>query len=81
VRNALSEVAAKDDFASIKNANRDDILAAHRVPPSAAGDDSYERWWLWRRGKDEGRLQGERDRSANCSDAWTRTNDPLIKSQ
>jgi len=33
----ISEVAAKDDFASIKNASRDDILAAHRVPPQLLG--------------------------------------------
>jgi capsid portal protein len=30
-------VAAKDDFASIKNTSRDDILAAHRVPPQLLG--------------------------------------------
>lgn len=29
----LSEVAAKDEFFNIKNVTRDDILAAHRVPP------------------------------------------------
>ena len=29
----MSEVAAKDDFLSIKNVSRDDLLAAHRVPP------------------------------------------------
>lgn len=28
---------AKDDFASIKNTSRDDILAAHRVPPQLLG--------------------------------------------
>ena len=33
----ISEVAAKDDFASIKNTSRDDILAAHRVPPQLLG--------------------------------------------
>jgi len=33
----ISEVAAKDDFASIKNASRDDILASHRVPPQLLG--------------------------------------------
>jgi phage portal protein, PBSX family len=33
----ISEVAAKDDFASIKNVSRDDILAAHRVPPQLLG--------------------------------------------
>jgi PBSX family phage portal protein len=33
----ISEVAAKDDFASIKNASRDDVLAAHRVPPQLLG--------------------------------------------
>lgn len=34
----ISEVAVKDDFASIKNACRDDVLAAHRVPPIAGND-------------------------------------------
>lgn len=29
----ISEVAAKDEFLNIKNVTRDDILAAHRVPP------------------------------------------------
>ena len=33
----ISEVAAKDDFASIKNVSRDDVLAAHRVPPQLMG--------------------------------------------
>lgn len=33
----VSEVAAKDDFLSIKNASRDDVLAAHRVPPGLLG--------------------------------------------
>ncbi|MFG5777739.1 phage portal protein [Comamonas sp. J-3] len=33
----ISEVAAKDDFLSIKNASRDDVLAAHRVPPQVIG--------------------------------------------
>lgn len=33
----ISEVAAKDDFASIKSASRDDVLAAHRVPPQLLG--------------------------------------------
>ncbi|WP_036129281.1 phage portal protein [Luteibacter mycovicinus] len=33
----VSEVAAKDDFAAIKNVSRDDILAAHRVPPQILG--------------------------------------------
>jgi capsid portal protein len=33
----LSEVAAKDKFASMKNVTRDDILAAHRVPPQLLG--------------------------------------------
>ena len=33
----ISEVAAKDDFAAIKNTSRDDILAAHRVPPQLLG--------------------------------------------
>lgn len=33
----ISEVAAKDDFASIKNVSRDDVLAAHRVPPQLLG--------------------------------------------
>ncbi|WP_233099683.1 phage portal protein [Acidovorax sp. IB03] len=33
----ISEVAAKDDFTSIKNVSRDDVLAAHRVPPQLMG--------------------------------------------
>lgn len=33
----VSEVAAKDDFLAIKNASRDDVLAAHRVPPGLLG--------------------------------------------
>lgn len=33
----VSEVAAKDEFMSIKNVTRDDLLAAHRVPPPLLG--------------------------------------------
>lgn len=33
----VSEVAAKDDFFNIKNVTRDDMLAAHRVPPQLLG--------------------------------------------
>ncbi|MCK3658574.1 phage portal protein [Pasteurellaceae bacterium Pebbles2] len=33
----LSDISAKDDFLNIKNASRDDILAAHRVPPQLMG--------------------------------------------
>ena len=33
----ISEVAAKDDFLNIKNASRDDVLAANRVPPQLMG--------------------------------------------
>lgn len=33
----ISEVAAKDDFLNIKNTSRDDVLAAHRVPPQLMG--------------------------------------------
>ena len=33
----ISEVAAKDEFLDIKNVTRDDILAAHRVPPVIMG--------------------------------------------
>lgn len=33
----LSEVAAKDEFLNIKNVSRDDIMAAHRVPPQMMG--------------------------------------------
>jgi len=29
----VSEVAAKDEFFNIKNVSRDDVLAAHRIPP------------------------------------------------
>lgn len=33
----VSEVTAKDEFFNIKNITRDDVLAAHRVPPSMMG--------------------------------------------
>lgn len=33
----ISEVAAKDEFLGIKNVTRDDVLAAHRVPPQLMG--------------------------------------------
>ncbi|MFV0680008.1 phage portal protein [Ottowia sp.] len=33
----FNEVAAKDDFLSIKDVSRDDVLAAHRMPPSLIG--------------------------------------------
>lgn len=33
----ISEVAAKDDFAAIKNIRRDDLLAALRIPPQLMG--------------------------------------------
>lgn len=33
----IAEVAAKDEFAGIKNVSRDDMLAAHRVPPQLLG--------------------------------------------
>lgn len=33
----ISEVAAKDEFLGIKNVTRDDMLAAHRVPPPLLG--------------------------------------------
>ncbi|OJY65531.1 MAG: phage portal protein [Sphingobium sp. 66-54] len=33
----ISEVAAKDEFLGIKGTTRDDILAAHRVPPQLIG--------------------------------------------
>ena len=33
----IGEVAAKDDFLNIKNTSRDDVLAAHRVPPQLMG--------------------------------------------
>lgn len=33
----VSEVAAKDEFLGIKNTSRDDVLAAHRVPPQLLG--------------------------------------------
>lgn len=33
----ISEVAAKDEFLGIKDASRDDVLAAHRVPPPLLG--------------------------------------------
>lgn len=33
----VAEVAAKDEFIGIKNMTRDDVLAAHRVPPQLIG--------------------------------------------
>jgi PBSX family phage portal protein len=33
----VSEVAARDEFLAIKNVTRDDLLAAHRVPPQLMG--------------------------------------------
>lgn len=33
----IAEVAAKDEFLGIKNITRDDMLAAHRVPPQLIG--------------------------------------------
>lgn len=33
----MSEVAAKDEFSSIKNISRDDLLAALRIPPQLMG--------------------------------------------
>lgn len=33
----LSEGAAKDEFLNIKNVNRNDMMAAHRVPPQMMG--------------------------------------------
>lgn len=33
----ISEVTAKDEFFNIKNVTRDDVLAAHRVPPQLLG--------------------------------------------
>jgi capsid portal protein len=33
----FSQVAAKDEFTGIKDATRDDLLAAHRVPPVLMG--------------------------------------------
>lgn len=33
----VSEVAAKDDFFNIKSVSRDDVLAAHRIPPQLLG--------------------------------------------
>lgn len=33
----IAEVAAKDEFQGIKNCSRDDLLAAHRVPPQLIG--------------------------------------------
>ncbi len=32
-----SEIAAKDAFLNIKNVSRDDMMAAHRVPPQMMG--------------------------------------------
>lgn len=33
----INEVATKDEFVGIKNTSRDDVLAAHRVPPQLLG--------------------------------------------
>lgn len=33
----VSEVTARDEFFNIKNVTRDDLLAAHRVPPQLMG--------------------------------------------
>jgi len=33
----ISEVAARDDFMNIKSVSRDDMLAAHRIPPQLMG--------------------------------------------
>jgi PBSX family phage portal protein len=33
----VSEVAARDEFFNIKNVSRDDVLAAHRIPPQLLG--------------------------------------------
>lgn len=33
----VSEVSAKDEFFNIKNVTRDDVMAAHRVPPQLMG--------------------------------------------
>lgn len=33
----LSEVAAQDEFLNIKNVSRDDMMAAHSVPPQMMG--------------------------------------------
>lgn len=33
----ISEVAARDEFFNMKNVTRDDVLAAHRVPPQLLG--------------------------------------------
>lgn len=34
---SLSDVVAKDEFLNIKNTSRDDLLAAHRIPPQLMG--------------------------------------------
>lgn len=33
----LADVMAKDEFASVKNISRDDLLTAHRTPPQLLG--------------------------------------------
>ncbi|TQV61423.1 MAG: phage portal protein, partial [Halothiobacillaceae bacterium] len=33
----IADVSAKDEFFNIKNVSRDDVLAAHRVPPQLMG--------------------------------------------
>jgi len=33
----IADVAAKDEFTGVKNTSRDDVLAAHRVPPQLLG--------------------------------------------
>lgn len=48
----VSEVTAKDEFFNIKNVTRDDLLAAHRVPRTAAAygnrAEQYRRVWCGR---------------------------------
>uniref|UniRef100_A0A3B0LY61 Phage portal protein n=1 Tax=Arsenophonus endosymbiont of Trialeurodes vaporariorum TaxID=235567 RepID=A0A3B0LY61_9GAMM len=45
----LSEAAAKDEFLNIKNVSRDDMLAAHRVPPQLMGIMPQNVGGIWRR--------------------------------
>jgi hypothetical protein len=62
----IAEVGAKDEFLGIKNTTRDDVLAAHRVPPQLLGIVPAKR--LWRRDQGHRRLLRTGDRrSRQCS--------------
>lgn len=47
----FQQITAKDEFMNVKAASRDDVLAAHRVPPQLMGAMPGEkvRLVMWRR--------------------------------